>query len=128
MRHGVGSDRGDGLRLRCAGLDVGYPRGMSNPTHTLTSEVTSARGGSLAETPSETYDAILQEAVERFDAMPVNDTAVRHLTQLAERLGYELNADALRAGSLLDGAILFAELVELVDDLDQQQQPKAPAA
>jgi hypothetical protein len=98
---------------------------MTNPIPSLTSEVTSETGHSLAETSSEKYDAILEGAIERYDDLPINDTAVRELTKLAGRVGVDLNTDALRSGTLLDGAILFAELVE---KLDRRQHPEAPAA
>jgi hypothetical protein len=94
---------------------------MPNETHTMTSEVTVDTRHSLAETPSETYDAILQNAIERYDDLPINETAVDELSRLAEPLGYKLNLEALRTGTLLDGAILFAELVDL---LDRQQRPE----
>jgi hypothetical protein len=40
--------------------------------------------------------------------------AVKTLVALAAEVGYGLNIDALRAGTMLDGAILFAELAEAV--------------
>ncbi len=98
---------------------------MTNPIPSMTSEVSSDAGHSLAETPSEKYDAILEGAIERYDGLPINDTAVHELTELAARVGVEINTDALRTGTLLDGAILFAELVEKVD---RRQHPEASAA
>jgi hypothetical protein len=98
---------------------------MTNPIPSMTSEVTSETAHSLAETPSEKYDAILEGAIDRYDDVPINDTAVHELTVLARRVGVDINTDALRTGTLLDGAILFAELVE---KLDRRQRPEAPAA
>jgi hypothetical protein len=81
---------------------------------TMSAELSEDVGGSLAETPSERYDALLQTAISRFDELPINDVAVEMLVELAAEVEYGLNVEALRAGTMLDGAILFAELAVAV--------------
>jgi len=81
---------------------------------TMSAELSKGAGASLAATPSERYDALLQAAISRFDELPINDVAVEMLVELAAKVKYGLNVEALRAGTMLDGAILFAELAEAV--------------
>jgi hypothetical protein len=94
---------------------------MTRDIHTMSGELVDARA-SLAETPSDRYDALLHDAIQRFDRLPVNDVAVDRLVDLAAELGRALNVDALRSGTMLDGAILFAELAE---DLESQRRSAA---
>jgi len=94
---------------------------MTKDIHSMADELVDARR-SLAETPSDRYDALLHDAIGRYDRLPINDVAVDRLAHLAAELGQALNVQGLRSGTMLDGAILFAELAER---LDAQRRPAA---